>query len=456
MQTALVLGLGLSGSAAAELAARSGVKAVILDERETPALLERAAGFRDRGIEVFLNWREPRWNRPADFAVISPGIGPASVLGRLAAALEAPVLSEIEYGFLHSSCPIVAITGTNGKTTTTELVAHCLRRAGRRAAAAGNIGVPLCEAVLKGGDLDALAVEVSSFQLERIERFAPLAAAVLNLTPDHLDRYPSCDEYYRAKMRLFRNLRRAASIVLRHDLAALPQVREALPADGSAPVTFASTPGVQADFFLDADNWLCGLEDGRPRRLLRRADLKLRGRHNVENVLAAMALCRVLGVAPAVLAEAVKRFAPSPHRLELVAVRDGVQYINDSKATNPDSLIRALEAMADELRGGILLIAGGLDKGLDFAAVPPILARCRVREAFLIGKNREALAKQWNGAVSCRMFVSMSAAVDAACEAARPGDAVLLSPGCASFDMFTDYADRGRVFCESVKRRIGE
>ncbi len=454
-QSVLILGLGLSGCAAAELAIHNGHSVHVLDESDTPPRGERVAGLRERGVNFHLGWHEDNWNAAVDLVIISPGIAADSTLGRIADSLGCPVISELEYGFRHCSCPVLAVTGTNGKSTTVELITHCLRTAGYAAVAAGNIGIPLCDIASKRGDLDFIVVEVSSFQLERTDQFAPLAAALLNLTPDHLDRYPDATAYYQAKMRLFKNMVRSDKIILRHDLAEMPLVRQALPARGKRPLTFTAAPGVVADFFVRPDGALCHNWQGQEKVIVEQRKLRLRGRHNLENVLAAAAICDSAGVAGEKIVGGLCSFAPSPHRMELVAVANGVQYINDSKATNPDSMARAIQAVAEDCNGKILLLAGGLDKGVVFESVKPLL-RQHVKEVFLIGKCRNQLAAQWKDAVSCKVFASLAAATEAALESAETGDTVLLSPGCASQDMFRDYADRGNAFSDIIKRSVGE
>lgn len=454
-QHILVLGLGISGEAAADLALQLRAAVTVLDAADGPKQQERAESLRNRGVDVRLGWNQEKWTGAAPtLAVLSPGVPPASVLGRLSTSLTCPVIGELEFGFRHVACPVLAITGTNGKTTTTELLAACLKQAGKRVLAAGNIGVPLCEAARKSGQLDFLVVEVSSFQLETCERFAPLAAAVLNITPDHLDRYGGMGDYTKAKALIFRNMPDAGKIVLRPDVAALPEIRTALPKMGT-PVLFSSTDDLWATYFLAADGMLCRREAGNPVPLMHRDQLKLKGAHNIENALAVIALAELAGVPFAAIRPGLEGFAPSPHRLELVTVANGVRYINDSKATNPDSVVRALETVAPPPPGKVLLIAGGLDKDVDFSLLTPVLPNY-VKEIFLIGKCREMLAHLWRDMVYCQQFSSLEAAVDAAIERAAPGDVVLLSPGCASMDMFTNYAERGEIFRKAVKRRVGE
>lgn len=432
-----------------------GCRVAVLDVGTSPALRERAEALTRRGVEVHLEWNEATWPHSCDMVVISPGVPDDSLLGRLAHSLGCPVIGELEYGFRHCSCPILAVTGTNGKTTTVELLTHCLRHAGRKVIAAGNIGKPLCEVVRKSASLEFLVVEVSSFQLEHIESFAPLVAAIVNITPDHLDRHGDMANYTAAKLRILANVKRACCVVLGEQLAESETVRAALPKDGSAPIVFSGRESLFADFFVANNGAICWRSAAGMRNLLPSSALRLEGRHNLENVLAMLAVGHAAGIEPPILAAHVPSFVPQPHRLELVTASRGVRFVNDSKATNIDAMTNGILSAAETTSGKILLIAGGVDKGIDFSPAAALLGRC-VREVFLIGRCRERLAKQWGHVVSCKMFSSLAAAVDAAAEIAQPGDTVLLSPGCASQDMFVDYAERGRDFCALVKRRTGE
>ncbi len=452
----LVLGLGISGLAAAKLAVIYGAHVVVLDEKTSKDLEERAGRLRRRGADVRLEWNRDTFDGEAQLVVVSPGVRPASLLGRLAAKMTCPVIGELELGFLCCSCPVLAITGTNGKTTTTELTAHILKHAGRRVTAAGNVGYPLCDAALSSPDLDFAVVEVSSFQLETCYRFAPLAVAYLNFTSDHIDRYGSAEGYFDAKLRIFRHVARGSQVLLRQDLLKYDKLMKLPCFAKEPPLTFAvDQPAADTGYYMDQDGWLCCRRGGSVARLLERRELKLIGRHNVENVLSAIALADIAGVPRNVAAAACKQFAPSPHRLELVNVHHGVKYINDSKATNPDSVIRALEAVGEDFnaKGKIHLIAGGQDKDMDFSSVTPYL-KPYVKEVYLIGDTREMLAGLWGAAVPCRQFNSLVAAVEGAIENATPGSVVLLSPGNASFDMFANYAERGQVFTQAVRRRL--
>jgi UDP-N-acetylmuramoylalanine--D-glutamate ligase len=376
-------------------------------------------------------------------------------LGKLAHATGSPVISELEFGARYCACPLLAVTGTNGKTTTVELTTHLLAGVGLRVQSAGNIGLPLSACALTSGDLDALVVEVSSFQLEAVERFRPAAAALLNVTPDHYDRHGGPEPYLAAKLALFRRMPAADRIVLRRDLIEQPAISRILSAMSGAPLLFAAEPDDRCTFFADG-HAMYERRDGTIVRLAGLDELALVGRHNIENALASLALVRAGGQSPQRAAAGLHTFRPSRHRLELVAERDGVRYVNDSKATNVDALCRALETVADTHLGRrVLLLAGGVDKDIDFSAVLPMLEN-QVREAFLIGTCKGRLAKEWQGVVSCQQFLTLEEAVSAASTAARPGDVVLLSPGCASQDMFRNYAHRGDQFRALVKRRAGE
>ena len=454
----LVLGLGVSGLAAAELARQQQAQVTVLDSETNNTLGERAAQLQAQGITVHLDWSRPAWPEPIDLAVISPGIPPKSLLGCLAGGLACPVIAELELGYRYCQCPILAVTGTNGKTTTVELTVHCLKGAGKRALAAGNVGYPLSAACRQSAELDFIVAEVSSFQLERTASFTPVAAACLNASSDHLDRYADFAAYLEAKLRLFNQMSEARHAVIKEELWEWPEVRRHPLFARQRPITFsAANDQGNAEYSVNADGQLCWRHEGTVEPLLHRDELKLSGAHNLENVFAALALCRLAGVPHAAVLDAVKRFSPSVHRLELLAVHNGVRFINDSKATNPDALIQALKTCGRNggHNGGILLIAGGRDKQMDFRGVLPWLERY-VKEAYLLGESTDHLAELWGPRVSCVKFSSLPAAVEHAIANAHAGDAVLLSPGCASQDMFADYAERGKEFGNAIKRRLGE
>ena len=446
----LVLGLGVSGRAAARLARLDGHEVVAVDAGHvTTAIRGELEG---EGIYVIADWKGMDWPGHPDRAIISPGIPDDSDLGQLAAALTCPVLGEFEYGFQHCPAPVLAVTGTNGKTTTVECLTYCLRMAGKRVTAAGNIGLPLSDPEVCRGDWDFIIAEVSSFQLERVDTFAPAAGALLNLSPDHLDRHGDFDSYRRVKSRLLRSVKDPGKRVVRLDLLESAPVRKSLGVEAGAAVTFSSVPGDPAVFGVDAaGKTLIQRGTAGTRPIIPLEDLAIQGWHNVENVLAALALAAAAGVDLVDMLPGLRTFESGPHRLQKVGARDGVTFINDSKATNPDALIRALEAVGDDRRKRVLLIAGGLDKGVDFTPLKKRIASfCKC--IFLIGNCRERLANQWGDVVSCEVCDTMAAAVDRAVKKSVRGDVVLLSPGCASMDMFLNYAERGLLFSDQVRR----
>jgi UDP-N-acetylmuramoylalanine--D-glutamate ligase len=322
---------------------------------------------------------------------------------------------------------VVAITGTNGKTTTTELLAQMLNACGQRTIACGNIGKPLSEVAREGRDLDVLTVEVSSFQLETITSFRPSISVWLNFAPDHLDRYRSLGEYRAAKLRVF-------DYQTAEDMAVI-NAAESLPPIKARTVTFSAYAD-QADFRL-AD----GAIVYRDEPVLRLAETKLRGSHNIENLMATLAVGLARGLSFAQMVPPLCAYEPRPHRLEFVRELDGVGYINDSKATNLDAVEKALLAQAKP----VVLIAGGKDKGFEYDTLQE-LVRQKVRTTILIGEMAERICRDWSGVVPCEIAVSIADAVERAHAVARPGEVVLFSPGTSSFDMFKSYADRGDQF----------
>jgi UDP-N-acetylmuramoylalanine--D-glutamate ligase len=451
----LVLGLGASGEAAVRLAIARGAACRAVDGGSGQKLEKTADELRLIGAEIDLGWPDDGALPQTDLIVVSPGIAPKTPMGRLVAAADAPVISELEFGSRYCQCPIVAITGTNGKTTTVELTTHLFAGLGLRVQSAGNIGLPLSACARESGELDLLVVEVSSFQLEAVDTFCPSAAALLNVTPDHYDRHGGPDAYLAAKLALFRRMDCADRIVLRGDLASVPAIGDELARLAGTPILFGGGADDQCAFFADNEAFY-ERRGSEVTRLAGREELALLGRHNVENALASLALMRAAGHDPREAARALSTFRPSPHRLEPIAEHNGVRYINDSKATNVDAVCRALETVAEDHPGRrVLLLAGGVDKDIDFSSLLPMLEK-HVKEAFLIGTCKERLAKEWQDVVSCQQLLTLEEAVSAAAAVARQGDVVLFSPGCASQDMFRNYAHRGDQFRDLVKRRAGE
>ena len=439
----VVLGLGRSGMAAASLLQRDGARVVVRDESAGDQLQERAVRLRRLGVRVELGNHFDRTTH-FDFAVVSPGIGPERPMVREVLTQNTPLLSELELAYRFCLCPIIAITGTNGKTTTTELIAAMLTGCGKRATAAGNIGTAFSDAVDATAGLDVLVLEASSFQLERIEQFRASIAVLLNITPDHLDRYESMEAYATAKSFIFMNQRAEDTAVV--SVEALEALRRLGIAIKARPITF-SAYNRQADVWLDwFDNetiW-CRLPECRG-ILLKMSETNLRGVHNAENVMAALTTGLALGLPVSQMREAICSYCPQPHRCEFVTEVGGVAYINDSKATNVDAVEKALRS----LPGRSVLIAGGRDKGLDFASLKEVVAD-KVKLAVLIGEAQDKMWRAWSKVTACVRASSMEEAVSLAAGHACRGDTVLLSPACASFDMFENYEHRGEQFKRHV------
>jgi UDP-N-acetylmuramoylalanine--D-glutamate ligase len=425
---AAVLGLGRSGAAAARLLLESGAAVTVLDSGDPAPRRVAAEQLSSRGARVVLGNDALRCAQEFDFAVLSPGIDPVVPLARRPVEAGIPLLGEIELAFRSCRCPVVAVTGTNGKTTTTGLTAALLGGAGLRAEACGNIGLPFSEVAARSASLDAVVVEISSFQLETTDTFRPRVAVWTNFSANHLDRYPDVASYRAAKLRIFD--RQTA------EDHAVVNARAELPALRARRVTFTAARVVEADFTLGEGDMI--LHRGAP--VIALADTRLRGPHNAENLMAALGAGLCLGLDLSAMLPAARTYGPPPHRCEFVRELDGVRWINDSKATNLDALAQALRGQT----GGVVLIAGGKNKGFDFAPVAELVAG-RAHDAVLIGEMRGSIARDWPG-VACHPAVSLDEAVARARELARPGDTVLFSPGTSSFDMFRSYEERGDFF----------
>lgn len=427
---AVVLGLGHSGEAAAALLQEEGAAVTICESQDTPAQREKASRLEAQGITVRLGAAADTDPAAYDVCVLSPGIDPVVPLVRNVLRKKIPVIGELELAFSECLCPVVAITGSNGKTTTTELTTTMLTGSGVRTMASGNIGLPFATAVRRSHELDVMVLEVSSFQLETTRTFRPQVAVWLNLSPNHLDRYKDMAEYRAAKLRIFDNQTAADFAVV--------NAREDLPALAARRITFSATTD-EADFTLRGS---VISYQGQP--VLDQSTILLQGIHNAENLMAAFGVGVALGVDLDRMAAAVADYRAPAHRCEFVRDLAGVRWINDSKATNLDSVEKALLSQDRPL----VLIAGGKDKGFEFDPLLPLVQKS-VRVAILIGEMKERIARSWNG-VDCHIVASLEEAVTLARETARSGEAVLFSPGTSSFDMFRNYGERGNRFKDLV------
>ncbi len=440
----MVIGLGVSGLAAARLLASCGARLVMTDLRADPRPdLHGESGAGDDSMpsgEIHLGGEDPAWLDGVDLVVTSPGVPSASRLLTEADRRRIPVIGELELGSRFVEAPIVAVTGTNGKSTVTTLIGEIFKAAGRRVFAGGNLGTPLVEAA--GEEFDAVVAEVSSYQLERTEHFKPHVAVHLNLAEDHLDRYKNLDEYGSAKARLFRMQDRYDWAILNRDDPRVWFLRTKISAQvmsfGLAPAD--STPAIG----YDGGDLIFDIRTCHGRISLKR--LRLAGRHNIANAMAATAAALVSGIELRVIEAALADFAGLPHRTEFVAERDGVTYIDDSKGTNVASVIEALAAV----RAPVILIAGGMDKGGAYAPLRAPLGE-KARLLILIGAARDTMGAALKDATEIELVQTLDEAVRRAAAASRRGDTVLLSPACSSFDQFRNYAERGRIFQELVR-----
>jgi len=444
---ALVVGLARTGLDAANFLARRGAVVTVTDRKE-PAALEIALARLDPGVRRELGGHSVDTFLAQDLVVPSPGMAMDDPLLVAARAAGVRIISEIELAYRFLPVPMIAVTGTNGKSTVTTALGLALDAAGIPARVGGNIGNPLI------GEVDALdtarwaVAEISSFQLEWIETFQPRIAALLNLSEDHLDRYPTYEEYLRAKLRIFERMEASDDLVLNADD---PLVVARAAAARARAVWFSMRRIPRRGVYLFRGWIYSRLGERLGQRVLPVAEMRIAGTHNQENALAVTALALLAGCAPKHVREVFRAFRGLPHRTEFVRETGGVRWYDDSKGTNVGATARTLAGMP----GSVVLILGGKDKGGSYAPLAP-LVRGRVRSLVLLGEAREKIAAELAGTAPIEVVAEMGEAVRRAAELARPGDAVLLSPACASFDQYTGYAERGRHFQAEVNALRGK
>ena len=451
-----VIGLARSGYAAAKLSLALGYSVRISDAcngahvtaESKKALQEKANELRTLGAQVELGKHSDEFIKGADLIVVSPGVPETAPPIRLAKEENIPVVSEVEFAVRHTNAKIIAITGTNGKTTTTSLIGHILNYAKIPAVVAGNIGQALSGVVQNINSDKFLVVELSSFQLETMESFQPHIAVWLNLTPDHLDRHGTIENYAAAKGRIFANMTSDDwAIIWNHDRELTKQFIQnkgikTVWLDEKAD--WKQTPEEPYGAVCDAGELISTFNGNKISHGLF-DDLKLKGAHNVINTLAAISVARILHIPNHILIGALAEFHGLPHRLEFIREINGIKFINDSKATNVDAMIKGIEAVP----APIALIAGGYDKGGDFSEVVDVVNK-KVKKLILIGDAAEKLNNVFNNFKNKILVGSMKEAVEKAAENMPAGSAVLLSPGCASFDMYDDFEKRGEDFSKCV------
>jgi len=434
----LVIGMGRAGTAAAKLLEARGARVTITDKKGREELKEALRKIERRGMGIETGGHPLELLEDRDLIVVSPGVSSNIPLLKRAKEKRIPILGELELASSFLKVPIVAVTGTNGKTTTTTLIGKILKKEGRRVAVAGNIGHPLSSCV--GKDYELIVSEVSSFQLERIKAFHPFITVLLNIAPDHLDRYRDLDEYIKAKKKIFVNQKKSDFAVLNRDD---PHYRFF---SLEAKKIFFSREELKEGVYLEEEIIMANLS-GRSQEIIHREEIGIKGPHNLENALAAIATCLILKVKVTSIRKVLKEFQGIPHRMEFVREIQGVRFINDSKATNVSSVMKSLASFNEP----IILIAGGKDKGLDYSSLRPLVEK-KVKALILLGEAKEKIAQALSSGKRIKMAEDMKEAVNIAFGLAEEGEIVLLSPACSSYDMFQDFQERGEAFKAVVRK----
>ena len=439
----LVVGLARTGLAATGfLKARGSIVSATEVKGREEVDQEVARRMEEMGIPVEWGCHREETFLSQDLIVVSPGVDLAIEAIRKAKEKGIPILSEIELAFRFIHVPIIAVTGTNGKTTTTLLIGEMLKEEGRSVGVGGNVGEPLILFVDEAKGWEVLVVEISSFQLEAVETFRPRISVLLNVTEDHLDRYPTYAEYIEAKSKIFMHQTPEDDAVLNGEDPIVAKLAESV----KARKAFFSLRGkTSRGAFYDPPNVVVNVGEGEEVYCLSNAPL--RGIHNVENMMAAMVASRLFHCSKTAIEKVMNRFEGIEHRLEFVREIRGVRYYNDSKGTNVGSVVKSLQSFSEP----ILLIAGGKDKEGDLSPLRELI-RTRVKKMILIGEAKERMARELGTLTKTIPARDLDEAVTLAHRAAERGEVVLLSPACSSFDMFRDYKERGKVFKEAVKR----
>lgn len=443
----LVCGMARSGVSAAQCLYELGARVTISDSKAEEKLAEALQPLEGMDIRRCLgDQAQPADLESYDLAVTSPGIPMQAPILRAVQAAGVPLIGELELGAQVSRAPLYAVTGTNGKTTTTTLIGEIFRNLGKTTYVVGNIGYPFTACALQCGEEDVAVAEVSSFQLETISTFHPHIAVMCNITEDHLNRHGTMEEYIRVKERIFENMGQGDYAVLNLDDPIVRGMAERIPC---APAFFSRRQEVETGAYLEGEEVVFSL-NGHKKRVLRADEIRIPGEHNLENALAATALTMLAGVPAPVVRHTLKTFPGVEHRIETVRTVEGVTYINDSKGTNVDASIRAVRAM----KVPTVLLAGGYDKHTDFLPLAREILASKIHTVVVLGDTAEQIERALRavGFESILHAKTFEEAVLLARSCAKEGENVLLSPACASFDMFQDYEERGRVFKEIVSR----
>lgn len=438
-----VVGLGTSGFECALLLEKEGAIISVTDTGNTEEIRKNASVLREKYINLEIGKHTELFLSGTEIFVVSPGVEKSSLPVRYANENNIPVISELEAGYLLCKGPIIAVTGTNGKSTVVSLLGEIFRTAGVLSKVCGNIGNPLCGALKDITGKTAVILEVSSFQLERTVFFRPKISVMLNVKEDHLDRHGNFAEYLDQKRRIFKNQRERDTLILNYDDENLRLLSRD---EKKGPATLYFSVWKKVEGLHLEGGWLKLFLNGKTKHLFELKDCRLKGVHNVENILAAVLAAAIFGIKKSAIEKAVKSFKPLSHRLEVVAEIGGVKFIDDSKATNIDAAKRALESIETHA----ILIAGGKDKNLSYGKILPVLKK-KVKKVILIGETKAKMREVFKKAVSLEETDTLPEAVCHAYESASSGDCVILSPMCSSFDMFKNYRERGKVFREAVE-----
>ncbi|KPK75159.1 MAG: hypothetical protein AMJ89_04735 [candidate division Zixibacteria bacterium SM23_73] len=440
-----VLGMAVSGVSCAKLLKKTGAQVFVSDIKGRELLTPQINQLKELGIDFEAGGHTPKAILEKDFIVVSPGIPPDIPILSQAENSGIPIFSEIEVAFWLTDAKVIGITGSNGKTTTVTLIGEMLKEDKRECQVGGNIGIPFSSIVENISPNGFLVLELSSFQLERIEEFKPYISSVLNITPDHLDRHPDLKSYMEAKLRILENQTEDDFAVLNAD----DENSLKLASYGRSQKAFFSVQKELKEGVFIQKGKLVSRWNGKEREIIDANQIGIKGPHNLSNASAACAICSILGITSQSMQKALKDFEGVEHRLEEVATISGVSFVNDSKATNVESVWYALQSVTPP----IILIAGGKDKGGDFSKLRELVQK-HVKVLILIGEAKEKLKDALGDLVPTLHSDSLEEAVELGFKEASCKDVVLLSPGCASFDMFEDYQHRGNVFKSCVKNLV--
>jgi UDP-N-acetylmuramoylalanine--D-glutamate ligase len=436
-----VIGLGNSGLNAALLLKDVGAIVRVTEECDSAGVRKNAVILDEKRIAYELGRHTKDFIKDSELVVVSPGVEDSSPAVRWADELNIPIISEMELGYRYCKGKIIAITGTNGKSTVTTLIGEILKSGNKDTVVCGNIGNSLCGEIGRINKGTWVVLEVSSFQLERVVDFKPAIAIVLNITDDHMDRYDKFDDYFNEKLKIFKNQGPEEALILNRDAKELAGLEK----KARSKVLYYSRLSATNGAYLKGSKIICAAGASPDEDVCELEDIKLKGLHNIENVLACVLAGALAGIKHASMKDSINNFTGLSHRFETISIIDGVEYIDDSKGTTVDSTLRALESCA----GPVILIAGGKDKKSDYSLVRDIVGK-RVKCLVLIGEARNKIREILGGVVQTREAATMQEAVELSRALAKTDDLVLLSPMCSSFDMFKDYKERADAFKKAV------